>query len=105
MNTHHTPGDWIHVPRSRDGHADSITSHGRTFVSVGVPFAESPILDHPHENIQTANARLIAAAPELLSALERLSKAMDDYDGNIPADIESPYHQASLAILKATTPQ
>lgn len=69
--TTHTPGPWIHRTRARDGHADIIEdSKRRGFVQVGVPVAESPILDYPHENTQTANARLIAAAPELLEALE-----------------------------------
>jgi hypothetical protein len=50
-----------------------------------------------------ANAKLFAAAPELLAALERLTKALDDHDGKIPADIGSPFHQALAAIKKATS--
>lgn len=46
-------------------------------------------------------AKLFCAAPDLLTALERLTAAMDDYDGNVPADLESPYTQALAAIAKA----
>ena len=68
-NSKHTPGPWKHVPRARDGHADMIQHKGNPFIQVGTPWAESPVLDYPHENEQTANARLIAAAPSMLEAL------------------------------------
>lgn len=48
------------------------------------------------------HAKLAAASPDLLHALQRLTRAMDDYDGDIPADLNSPYHQARAAIAKAT---
>lgn len=74
LSVSHTLGPWFHIPRNRDGHVDVITdregSRQRAFVSVGSPQAEHPILDYPHDNVQTANARLIAAAPELLAVIE-----------------------------------
>jgi hypothetical protein len=98
MNTPHTPGEWLATEELAgvERHDFEITA-GSQLVAVVEQTADI--------EVGRANARLIAAAPALLSALERLSKSMDDYDGNIPADIESPYHQARLAILKATTPQ
>lgn len=70
-NSMHTPGPWTVKPRERDGHADTIIApNGRAFVQVGTHEAEEQVLDYPHENTQTANARLIAAAPELLEALK-----------------------------------
>lgn len=71
----HTPAPWKHKPRNRDGHVDIITdSRNREFIHVGCPAVEEPILDYPHENQQTADARLIAAAPELLEALQELMR-------------------------------
>lgn len=55
----------------------------------------------PHTDEAKANAALFIAAPHLLAALERLTAAMDDYDGNVPASINSPYMQALAAIAKA----
>lgn len=69
----HTPGPWVHIPRARDGHVDKIAIGHNVFVHVGSPECERPILDFPHENTQTANARLIAAAPDLLSACHVLA--------------------------------
>ncbi len=66
----HTPGPWTHKPRARDGHVDIICKGCAEFIQVGCPHVERPILDYAHENTQTANARLIAAAPELLAALQ-----------------------------------
>lgn len=68
----HTPGPWTHIPRARDGHADIIASKGKGFIMVGVPVAETPVLDYPHDNVQTANAKLVSAAPDGLAA-NRLS--------------------------------
>uniref|UniRef100_A0A6M3LI58 Uncharacterized protein n=1 Tax=viral metagenome TaxID=1070528 RepID=A0A6M3LI58_9ZZZZ len=73
----HTPGPWTHIPRARDGHADRIAKGHSEFISVGCPHAETPILDYPHDNEQTANAKLIAAAPELLYALREIVSQID----------------------------
>lgn len=71
----HTPEPWFHVPRRRDGYVDVITDkNGIRFISVGVPEAEEPILDEPHDNIQTRNARLVAAAPVLLRVCKLIRK-------------------------------
>jgi len=40
-------------------------------------------LDHPHDNEQTANARLIAAAPDLLEACKRFLEWADDPKENV----------------------
>ena len=80
MPTSHTPGPWTHKPRARDGHTDTICKGHAAFVQVGCPRVERPILDYPHDNEQTANARLIAAAPELLAAIKALVAEFDAYD-------------------------
>ena len=72
MSMKHTPGPWAHKPRARDGHVDIVCKGHAEFVHVGCPHVEKPILDYPTDDEQTANARLIAAAPELLEALKDL---------------------------------
>jgi hypothetical protein len=98
----HTPGPWFHIPRARDGHVDIITdredNRGRAFIQVGSPEAEYPILDYPHDNKQTANARLIAAAPELLAALKEL--AGWGLCHTSPLDAKSP-HNLLIAAVEA----
>ena len=69
MSAKHTPGPWAHKPRARDGHVDIVCKGHAEFVHVGCPHVEKPILDYPHDNEQTANARLIAAAPDMAEAL------------------------------------
>ena len=58
----HTQGPVKHVPRARDGHCDQIAKGHSAFVMVGCPHVERPILDYPHDNEQTANAKLIEEA-------------------------------------------
>ena len=64
----HTPGPW-HV-RTFDGSQWSIDAVG------DLPIAQAqqlrPVRFDPKQNERTANARLIAAAPELLEALQDL---------------------------------
>lgn len=94
----HTPGPWK---------LDNLAANGEQEIGISrsweIGGASICIVDSSR-NAQTllADARLIAAAPELLEALKRLTKAMDDYDGDIPPDIDSPYHQARAVIAKAT---
>lgn len=90
MKTQHTPGPWkLAVGVIGPDKVWMEDSQGNeTMICRGV--------ENEHD------ARLIAAAPELLAALQRLTRAMDDYDGDIPADINSPHHQALAAIAKAT---
>lgn len=85
MKTKHTPGPWMHKRRARDGHVDVITTEkGKEFIAVGVPYAETPVLDHPHDNIQTANARLIAAAPDMLKHLQLVVDTISDDSDDYP---------------------
>ncbi len=100
----HTPGPWKHQPRARDGHADIITDQrGREFAHIGSPIAETPVLDYPHENQQTANARLIASAPELLAAAELVCANMYDRDESHDDDGNETEEYSALraAIAKA----
>ncbi|ELR5271182.1 hypothetical protein EX227_12565 [Providencia rettgeri] len=54
------------------------------------------------ESVQEANAHLIAAAPELLEALQRLLKYHDDFYGiEQDEDSDHPLSVAKAAIAKA----
>jgi hypothetical protein len=89
MNTSHTPGPWV---------ATTLDGYGRFEIHAhngGRAIAKSPngYGDASTAETNEANARLIAAAPELLAALQL-------YFAN-----DSRFHKAaSDAIAKATTP-
>ena len=86
MNTQHTPGPWQQVHT------------GET----GLVFAK--IFDEIHfiaEETDKANARLIAAAPDLLEALKEI---VGFWDSIVPTDAVNQMHiNARAAIAKATT--
>lgn len=86
----HTPGPWT---------ADIDSSHHRAVVRNGMePLAEMWMTGKPQAE-REANARLIAAAPELLEALDSLVSACE-----LPGDhceIEQALPAATAAIEKA----
>lgn len=96
----HTPGEWVAIPPRRKG------KHWR----VGVGHPESAdgrayllaIIDNgsPGDTLETegANARLIAAAPALLFACERLLGVIDGRD---PPDPAFAVEFARAAVAKA----
>lgn len=72
--TTHTPGPWRVGPTHKD---DSFAIHAQTASVVHCkPFSSS------HKSAE-ANARLIAAAPDLLAALISLVRASDGHHGSI----------------------
>ena len=77
----HTPGPW---------HDGRIPSRGRIYIVPSV--SEGGVFEW------TANARLIAAAPELLAALET-ARALLEHVPHIPD--EAHWHQINAAIRKA----
>jgi len=64
-----------------------------------------PILGRTHNfpNNNEANARLIAAAPELLEALERLMRPGEQAIGMTADELQADYDYARKAIVKAPT--
>lgn len=108
MTTKHTPGPWKanglpNTPKTDDFHyACAVwTANGETPICFtgGAP---GRYLDEPKE-MQDANARLIAAAPELLAALTGLTEWARTYTS--PLDPNSPHNlliSAVAAIAKAT---
>lgn len=93
MSTQHTPGPWHAKPQcGLSGWVDvvSVTPDGRE----ALPFAACKHFD------EVANARLIAAAPDLLDALKAVLNNCLDSQG-----LADAYKQARAAIAKATGEQ
>jgi len=81
MSTH-TPGPWI--VRHTTGFPLMIATAPDDY-GFGVPVADCSKRNLPAE--AQANARLIAAAPDLLAACERMSKALQ----SAPHEVQSSY--------------
>lgn len=101
-NTQHTPGPWI-VGARYSGNKVEIAnaSYDKVICTVWTHQFQGSTFE-PDKQFQplpygAANARLIAAAPELLAALQ----AVADYwaGGDVPADIDAAMR---AAIAKAT---
>ncbi len=89
MSNKHTPGPWQHTTGDTTVYADGV------FVAECVP--TSPWADDVPKREARANARLIAAAPELLASLQ----AVADFwaGGDAPQELTDQMH---AAIAKAT---
>jgi hypothetical protein len=89
-NTKHTPGPWEYLATN----ANTLNDYTRTiFATVGecVAHVETNDDDGKPTEKGEANARLIAAAPELLEALEAVLR----FDANMPGEYK---HDVTLAI-------
>ena len=89
METKHTQGPWYFDPET-----DEVTCTWRAN-KAGIAVVETGWAE-PLETEQQANARLIAASPDLLSALQ----AVADFIGGKP-DAPEPFGMVSAAIAKA----
>lgn len=90
MSTKHTPGPWHAVPcRTREG-----------FTIAQTPTRErsANVANIAQVGANESNARLIAAAPELLAAL----KLLDCVEANIPGptDVSDEFRRGWLAALE-----
>lgn len=93
--TKHTPGPWKAFPSDP---ADGAECYYLTAVELR---GEIACIYGPQRDEQEANARLIAAAPELLEALEGLLAHLGP-DGYIPNAGGTATERARAAIAKAT---
>ena len=96
METKHTPGPWILHP----------TAHHPAVRSIGTPdtgprriCTVGTMNGNP---VDKANARLIAAAPELLEALQNIIESVDKGNAAILCPLAAA---ARSAIAKATGPR
>jgi hypothetical protein len=97
MSAQHTPGPWIKnvVPTSA-GSAITIQSADHRIAIIYVDGIRKGIDDELPRSIENrANARLIAAAPDLLEALQHLMVAHGE-------QLDYAFQQAQDAIAKAT---
>jgi hypothetical protein len=101
MTTSHTPGPWVVLPEECDKAYIRIrgTQLGGRYKIANII---TPVYDGvlPREGVETrANARLISAAPELLSALQ---SALEFIDSQLFAQRAELQAQCRAAIAKAT---
>ena len=100
MSAAHTPGPWVLTDGDRFESSCVITTHLRLDESIAsIAEVETDWIE-PLGSEQRANARLIAAAPDLLFALERMVRQHGSnfisYSGDHPVSV------ARAAIAKAT---
>jgi hypothetical protein len=84
MNIKHTPGPW-HIEKNMLTAINSAPSDGpyKHIAMVNYYRSSDPTTDVSGEEHQ-ANVNLIAAAPELLAALEESQKLLTEAIGNLP---------------------
>ena len=102
----HTPGPWVYCGCGKCGnvYAPEAGSGGIDIARALDEYApESHDTPAPNPQVKVANARLIAAAPDLLKALEALTDAYLTIPGmsGLPLPNAEAYHQALAAIRKA----
>ena len=89
----HTPGPWAYIVP--DGY---VVRHPQIYSDFG-PVANATWLGENKLDQLKSNARLIAAAPELLEALEEIVSAAD---GDGWSQLDADLRKARAAIAKAT---
>lgn len=95
MSTQHTPGPWKLDGAANTNDLDIIAPTGR------ITMLDCEISE-VSEDVLTANAHLIAAAPELLAALlaaEEWAEHIEDDESRVPVDVRLAMR---AAIAKAT---
>ena len=90
-----TPGDWTAVPSGEDYQGHVISGGGRI---VAMTHAEDAIDVSDEER---ANAALLAAAPDLLAALENMVRFEAIATGLHPVDVIDIWPKARAAIARA----
>jgi hypothetical protein len=93
----HTPGPWEFDPNG-----------GLPVIQIYCLDGKNPFHGHRSEEECAANARLMAASPDLLESLDRLQRAVDMYFGPSkvgeawPTFFDAQMRAARAAIAKAT---
>ena len=109
MSAQHTPGPWDFT---QDGSTAkklaTVCVTGDGWI-VGVPFSRETDVNYEQHGTSKADARLIAAAPELLAALrkaEHIIEKLAGWSGNDLSELDSEFGYDAIpeAICKATQP-
>lgn len=95
MNTKHTPGEWRYSEEYK-----LVTTSRIGIIEGSKTICELPTFGHKPEEETNANGLLIAAAPDLLEALQQLVNT----DKNNADHFHRAICDAERAIRKATTP-
>ena len=96
----HTPGPWlIEAQNCHSGDIATVHNTDEKWVTIYAPHWMETGMD---EKEQSANARLIAAAPDLLEALKKISAIENKMYGADWEEIEEARDIADAAIAKAT---
>lgn len=90
----HTPGPWYVGRKDENTGEIEVNSDGRPYVCLVFPGAI--------DDVTPANARLIAAAPDLLAELEMLSNVVEGCGMAAMPEVECRLVFARAAIAKAT---
>jgi hypothetical protein len=95
MMTKHTPGPW---------NCNRASAAGREIIVSEVSPVDVAVLSHRDKSQSeiTANAYLIAAAPDLLNALQAIVKSLADQDDEGMIEHAQQMIDARSAIAKAT---
>jgi hypothetical protein len=87
--TKHTPGPWI-----LGACAGQVEGPKRELLAGGIDYRIP-------EDVKLANARLIAAAPDLLKALKALLNLLEEHQDEARWYLKGHYNKANAAIAKA----
>lgn len=102
---HHSPGPWVVDYGGTLGHIKSVPADAKSGITptpTVCRYDSEFRADSISDEQAAANARLIAAAPDLLEALQRALNWLSSYPGE---GALSCYDQARAAIDKALPPQ
>lgn len=105
MKAQHTPGPW--KATGDYGYANGIPFEG--VVAIGGPTEGDRgicyVIGDPEDEMAKANARLIAAAPDLLSELQHIVSLLDPVlEAGLPVPGIATLNRAKEIIRKATNP-
>ena len=102
-NAQHTEGPWKAISTS---HVDTVARGDNSFIFKGADgstVAGIQLNVRGNNALKSANARLIASAPELVQALEDTLKALEDYNAgrlNHPTTTPEVIREARALLLK-----
>jgi hypothetical protein len=99
VTAQHTPGPWSVTDNSWET-STVYGPDGETIAECQINSIATEDTQYEFEAIKEANARLIAAAPELLEALEAMASAFVGHDGERGKD--ETFLLAHAALAKAT---